>query len=99
MSLPPWNYDKQGTDWAFSSCNETNLKNSSSPRNLNDVTEGVKKIYDWHAYQYAFIPKYHPVLIDVAGEKDFVYQITLKDESASKGFTGFWGSEPFPNPV
>ena len=53
------------------------------------------EVLDWNLYFFNFITNFRPTLIDIAGTKDFVYQITLKDESATKGFQGFWGSEPF----
>lgn len=85
--MPDWNYDKNGTDWDFSSCNETKTNAvAQSPRNLTHVTDGVKRVYDWANYYFAFTPKFYSSMIDVEGAKDYVYQITIKDNTENMGF-------------
>lgn len=98
LENPDWNYDKQGTDWDFESCN---IKDSmpQSPRNLSKVTDGPKVTYDWSEQYFSFVPKFYPASIQDKGSKDYVYQITLQDTTQTKGFFGFWGAEPFPNPI
>lgn len=54
--------------------------------------------FDWSQQYFSFTPKFYPATIDTKGAKDYVYQITLKD-TQKKGFFGFWGAEPFPNPI
>jgi carbonic anhydrase len=99
LSDPPtWDYKNHGTDWNFTNCNNT--EGAQSPRNIEHTTspDGTKKVTDWNQFNFGFIPNFRPSNIDFNGIQDFVYQLNLTDTTASKGYQGFWGSEPYSDP-
>lgn len=59
---------------------------AQAPRNLSFTSASPKIVFDWNLYYFAFTPKYYASQIQVEGEKNYVYQITLKDNTTMKGF-------------
>lgn len=90
-----WNYTNEGKDWDFADCNV--MTNPLSPRDLQHVTNGSMRIYQWNNYMFGFTPFYHGQFIDTdkSGIQNYVYMIYLKDDSAQNGPSGIWMSEPF----
>lgn len=73
---PDWNYDNNGTDWNFDTCNKTIL--AQSPRNMNhdNSTETPLPHFetlDWNAYYFSFVTNFKPTTIAEYGAKDYVY--------------------------
>lgn len=49
-----WNYTLEGTDWNFEDCN--NFTKPLSPRDMQHVTNGTRRIWDWLNYDFSFTP-------------------------------------------
>jgi hypothetical protein len=82
-------------------CNQTNLAQSPINVTLENVTNAQGTVdsvyYDWDAFSFSFIPNFHEAKINagMSGIIDYVFRIVPEDDKATKGFNGFWGSEPF----
>ena len=55
---PNWNYDKGGSDWNFTNCNNT--KQQQSPVDL--INPGVQWWTPDKAIQFTFLPTYKPAV-------------------------------------
>mmetsp|Transcript_6768 Transcript_6768/g.10883 ORF Transcript_6768/g.10883 Transcript_6768/m.10883 type:complete len:155 (-) Transcript_6768:299-763(-) len=61
----------------------------------NDAGVVLVTYYDWVSFQFSFLPYFHASTIEKAGVHNYVFNITLVNDEKTKGFNGFYASEPF----